>query len=269
MVETSFTLKLEGDLAEQHLVEGVAAGEALIGFSRSALIVGNYLSEGRVRHQVPYIQQARVLVSPPRAGSWEAFFQLAIENPVVSGLGISITGAALYDAVKVTIKRISGQEIDPETTVVQQLEDQRPGDMDALAEAIEPAVKSLHSPIGLGATVINIIGHGNNVVLNDTSKSYLSASNRLGEIQSKILSISSYNANTKNGRAFDQDLSRNISFKVPSEAAPRSSGEIAAALSRYANKQPDPYVNVVYDVVEAPDGRPKLYIVHDAWYISE
>lgn len=66
-----FILKYEGGDADNHLLDFYDAAQALDGFQRSLAITTNLVINGNIITQSTSLKNAKMLVSPPKEGSWE------------------------------------------------------------------------------------------------------------------------------------------------------------------------------------------------------
>lgn len=152
--------KFEGGLADQHKIPAYDGAKSLEGITRSILIIANFLVEGRVRRrdfgQVPLSFN----MVAQRAGSFETIYELAyaasvIGAPIMGDLAGGVAGNLLTDLLRTVYRRVTGVK-DQETKSVQDLEELRSGDIEALVDAVEPAVRMAHNVINYGVININI-----------------------------------------------------------------------------------------------------------------
>jgi hypothetical protein len=145
-----FSAIFRGGLAEQHKLPAYEATQSLYGISRSLLIVTNYLAEERVRRRdfAPKAFQLNIIAS--HSGSFETLFEL-ITSPeamaIYGALGLSVGGNFLADFVKTIFKRAVGQTAEESISQLEQDGILHSGDVDALVEAIEPAMRESHKSI--------------------------------------------------------------------------------------------------------------------------
>jgi hypothetical protein len=176
----------------------------------------NYLDEGKIRHRDFKSRGFHIDLVAQRPGSFDALYEI-VTNPGVMAVGgtlaLGVTGNLLTDFLKTIFRRSVGQSGEAS---IEELETQgklNPGDLSALEDAIEPAMKEAHTVINRGAGQIIIINGDQNVVSLDRSTKQYVWTSRLDEtIKTKLFSIASYNANQRSGRAFDFELGKTISF---------------------------------------------------------
>ena len=181
-----------------------------------------------------------------------------------------LTTNALYDLSKLAMSRAIGEEPAAIVKSVEHLNENRSGDIDALVEAIEPALKKAH--YGVGGTVKEIVIQEKNtknvIVRFDTkSKSYLmddiDADNHVQDV-----SISALNVNDRTGRAYFLDLKRTIPFRVSKDADPKTISVLSAGIDRYANKILAP-IRITFSRVESIDERLKRIVIIKAEDVSD
>lgn len=265
MANFDLTMRYQGDEAEEHRLPAFDAGLALSGLGRTVNLVGHYLAEGEVRKRAPFSTEFQFYYIANRPGSFEEIFRFISADPLLVGLGVGIAGNAIWDAVKLVLRRASGQRYNPVTPEIEQIDQRRSGDLDSLVDAAENSIKNIHAPIGNGASNIAIIyGSNNTVRFNEDTKAFVETTKTETEILSKTVSIASFNANTKYGRAFDYDENRTIPFQIVRDAEKRTRGVVAASLSRYASGS-DSHVVIKYLRQVSADGQIKKYLLLDAW----
>jgi hypothetical protein len=192
------------------------AGQALWGISRSLSIVTHYLANGKVIKQAPALSGARIVLYPPRTGSFEFLFQvIPIVGPEAVELGRHLVAHVLYDLVKLVYLRATGQRDAPETGEIENVARRFPGDVDAINDTIDDDVVRIHRPIaGGGVNIINIYGGTNTIgTLNQQTLEYASA-RELGPSEEEFVgNVASFNGNTENGRLFIATEQRTVAFR--------------------------------------------------------
>src|ERR1700683_1535353 len=107
MAEAEFRFIYETEDGSNSL-DAYDASQALYGISRSIAILTHYTIHRRIIKQAPSLAGARVLVEPPRPGSFE-FIVPIIMDPDIRAIGESIIAATLYDLTKVIYARLTGK----------------------------------------------------------------------------------------------------------------------------------------------------------------
>ncbi|WP_287980516.1 hypothetical protein [Sphingomonas sp.] len=176
---------------------------------------------------------------------------------------------AIYDLSKLTLSKAIGEEPTSISQPIEQLNEAKSGDIDALVEAIEPALKKAH--YGIGETAAEIIIQESKskkivVKFNAHSKSYLK-DNIEGNDDVQDVAISALNVNDRTGRAYFLDLKRTIPFRVSRDGDPKTVSILSAGINRYANRIPAP-IRIVFSRIESVDGRLKRIIILKAEDVS-
>jgi len=262
-------VSFQGDLADEHRLPAYAASQSLYGISRSLLIVTNYLGEGRVRHRKfddtgAHGFEINLIASQP--GSFQFIFEI-LADPAMQTIGHGVAGKVAGDLtmalIKSVFRRCVGGKAEPEIEKLEEAGTLNSGDIGALVEAIEPAMKSAHSSINHGATTIILInGHDNIVNLDASTKTYVHSSKRINTLNEKVVSIASYNANSRYGRAYDYDQGMTVPFELTGDADRTSLRAVMKSMSDYALRLPgddshNSQIAVRYTTTVAPDGRVK------------
>jgi hypothetical protein len=259
--------KFDGLEADQHRLPAIEAGEALTGLGRSLVIISNYLVEGRVRVRAPYIELSHVYLSPLRTGSVDAVFNISFNTEAIAQAGVwvgmavtsGLIGNAAYDLIKSTFRRGVGQPSEIQDPNLKAFVENRTGDLDALVDAIEPALKQAHRPISIGALTINI-NHGQNqiVQLDPNTKRYVETNVKVPDSEVIQVSTASYNANSRYGRVFDYSLGRTVSFTIVRDADEETLTVVVSSLQEYAISRSGKF-NATVKKTKAIDGRDRHY----------
>lgn len=260
------TVSFQGLDADDHHIEALSGIESAAGLARSLTLIAHYASTGVVRHRFPFSENALVFLEGTEDGSFN--WKMAVQISGALALGLSTN--AIYDLTKTVLMRSIGEDHDPSNEQVAALARKKTGDLDALVEAIEPAMKKAHYGIGQTATRI-IISETNNkrvvIEFDQTSKSFLMDSVD-GGLSEQDVSVSSLNVNDRTGRAYFLDLKRTIPFRISKDAAGDTITVLSASLDNYANKTVAP-VRLYFKRVETTDGRLKRVDVLRAEDVSE
>jgi hypothetical protein len=122
------------------------AAQALYGISRSLSILTHYTLHRRVIKQAPSLEGAKVLIEPPRVGSFEFIIPI-ITDPNCMAVTQNLTASVLYDLGKIIYRRLAGKSETPSSAEIQALERQAPGDLDALSDSINEDMVRIHRPL--------------------------------------------------------------------------------------------------------------------------
>lgn len=265
--------RFEGELAEEHVLPAYEGAQSIEGIARTLTLVSSYVATGEVRKRFPFDETISVRLKHTRPGSFESVFGLitdpnsVLATTAVGGLAVTVAGALVYDFTKLLVRRLTGVPDGDVPEEVEKAASERPGELEALGEAVEPAVLKAHSVINNGAGNIVIVGGERNVInLNARTKSYMKTSILDDHPFEKRVSVGMLNANTRYGRVFDAELGRTVPISVPRDATPRTLGNLAESLQRYSSRtiRGDSDVTITATKLTALDGTVKKYIVTDA-----
>jgi hypothetical protein len=272
----NLTVSFQGGLADAHRLPAYAASQSLYGISRSLLVVTNYLGEGKVRHRKfdetgAHGFEINLVASQP--GSFEFIFEI-LADPAMQSIGHAVAGKVAGDLtvafIKSVFRRCVGEKAEPEIEKLESNGTLNSGDIGALVEAIEPAMKSAHTAVNHGSTTIVLVSGDNNIVnLDASTKTYVYSSKRDNHFHDKLFSIASYNANSRSGRAYDYDKGMTVPFDLASQVDRTSLRAIMKSMSDYALRLPgddshDSQIAVRYNTTVAPDGRVKKIHLYKA-----
>ena len=263
---TTLVLRFEGLDADDGRLEAFSGIESAAGIARSLTLIAHYAATGQVRQRFPFDEAVQFYLTGTDTGS----FSWKLVLNVVGGLALGMTGNALYDLSRLVLSKAIGQEPGHISTQVQDINERRSGDIDALVEAIEPALKKGHYGIGETARTIKIEEDSSRKVIvtfDSDSKRYL-ADDIKADVDQQDVSISALNVNDRTGRAYFLDLKRTIPFRVARDADPATMTTLSTALDSYARKHPAP-VKITFRRIEAVDGRLKRLIISGATDVTD
>lgn len=251
--------------ADNGHIEALAGIESAAGVARALTLIGHYAATGSVRHRFPFDDAIKFYLEGTEEGSFNWKLIAAVGGPLAMGLATN----AIYDLSKLTLSKAIGEEPTSISQPIEQLNEAKSGDIDALVEAIEPALKKAH--YGIGETAAEIIIQESKskkivVKFNAHSKSYLK-DNIEGNDDVQDVAISALNVNDRTGRAYFLDLKRTIPFRVSRDADPKTVSILSAGINRYANRIPAP-IRIVFSRIESVDGRLKRIIILKAEDVS-
>ncbi len=266
-------VSFQGGLAEEHKLPAYAASQSLYGISRSLLVVTNYLSEGRVRRRDfdPRRRGFDINLVAQREGSFEFLYEI-LADPAVHAIGQSIVTKVAGDFtvafIRSVFQRVTGGSANPEIEALEATGELHSGDISALVEAIEPAMKAAHSTVNHGTTNIVIVSGDNNIVnLDASTKRYIFESVNDERPQQKAFSIASFNANTYSGRAYDYDRRMTVPFDLFKGADRATLTAIMQSMSGYTlrnhgENEDASMIALEYTATLASDGRiKKIHVI--------
>jgi hypothetical protein len=250
-------ISFQGLDADSGHIEALAGIESAAGITRALTLIGHYASTGSVRHRFPFDDGIQFFLESTEQGSFNWRLKMVVAN-----VALGLTTNGIYDLLKVVTTKAIGTETPSVSQPVQDLNEGRSGDIDALVEAVEPALKKAH--YGIGQTAVKIVIQESSsrkviVTFDQNSKAYLADSIE-GNKSAQDVSISALNVNDRTGRAYFADLNRTIPFKVSKDAEPDTMSVLSGALDRYANKKGVP-TRIYFTRVEAVDERLKRIVI--------
>jgi hypothetical protein len=275
LVSVNFT----GGLADAHKLPAYDGSKSLEGLSRSLLIITNYLVEGRVRHREFGRVPITFNIVAQQPGSFETVFEIAYTAAVLSGpllqdVTSSVASDLLTDLIRSTFKKATGQTDDITPASLGRLESERGGDLEALVDAVEPALRQSHTVINHGVAHITINNYatpeGTIAVLNRNTKSYMLENVDDRKLRVKLFSVGSFNANQGTGRAFDLEEGRSIPFRLGHNVDRTTVDTLLASISSYTRKRRlgdehlQSAIALVYTCVRTADGRVKKITIEKA-----
>ena len=238
MIDFLLNAKFSGGVAETHKLPAYEAAQSFYGISRATLITLNYLTEGRVRRRDFSARGFQINLIANREGSFESIYEIIL-NPemmvVAAGVGLYATSEFVENFLAGTIRRSVGLSAPPQIEQLEAEDILDTGDTSALVDAIEPAIKSAHTVINHGAGRVDLLTRESHLGGLDTeTKRYIWTSRPDDEIHEKLLGIASYNANSREGRAFDYELGKTIPFSIAKGADRRTIAEVLKSITSYA-----------------------------------
>lgn len=238
-IEFKFTYHPRGGA---HALSAYDAAQALYGIARSLSITTHYAVNGRVIKQATSLTNAKVLVTPPRAGSFEfivPIVDLVTSREVVQGTISTVAGGLILGLAGLIYRRATGQPEQKLGEDVAKLQRERHGDIDALTETIDQDIQRIHRPfLGAGVTHLNIYGGENHICIFDQKTYDYAKTKILGDKPEEFVgNIASFNANTFNGGVWLKEEGRVIAFKKDRSTSIKDEERalLAWSLSEYAH----------------------------------
>lgn len=180
------------------------AAQAMLGMARSLAILSHYAVNGQLIKQAPSLKGARILATPPERGSFQLPFQIDFDPQtvaVVSSLALSVLGNYVTDLTRFVYRKIAGLSHKPLSEQLKTALDTRPGDFDAITDAVNEDVIKVHRPLMHGVQVFNIYGGDNQIgTFNNSTLNHAKARELGPENEEFVGTIASLNANTDSGR---------------------------------------------------------------------
>jgi len=229
----NFNAKFDGQDADSHQVRAYDSISALYGITRGILIPTHYIVEGKVRHRNIQSENYNLFIKPPKQGSVDFPFELIVvsasvlaNHPVVTGVATNIISEFITNSMKRAVGKID--KINP-NSIDDNIDE---GAKDAIAAAMEPALRAGHKIINNGVVNLTINSGGGNVIFDHSTKNYLNNFDISPFPKTRLMSVSSYNANSNTGGAFDSEEGRVIPFflsKNPDAATLRTISDSQSA----------------------------------------
>ncbi len=266
MADVPFSLRLTGDLADQHAFEAYDGFIALAGFARTLTLVTNYVEDGKIRQRGDFAGRHAVLARPMLEGSLVADFLVRLTGNPSANFGFA--GLDATDLLNALVHRVIGRNLgqsnQPVGDEVSALMTKKGGDVEALVAISETPIRQTHSVIGAGAANIQISG-GHNIIanLNYATKEYVNQSVYDDTVQERVVSVAAFNVNSGYGSAFDFDLGRTVPFSMDRATIHKVSTTFTWGLDQYSNKT-DKNVTIRFTRILAMDNTPKRYLIESA-----
>lgn len=250
-------IKFEGAEADDHRLEAYEGIKSLEGLIRVARIATHYAATGEVRFRAPYSSLLEAQISQIRNGSFEMLFDYAsrMVDQVASSQAKTKAEALFNFLVKRGTGQVEGEDLHVEGITIPS------GDIAAMAEASESALKSAHRWIDQDDKTISVIDGDESTQLNTGTKEYVEEE-IIGPEDIRDVSVAAMNVNSRNGRVYLFDEYRTVPFYVHKEARPRTVRNLSRFLPKYADKTGET-VSIRYRPIRHIDGRIKRLIIFD------
>jgi hypothetical protein len=180
-------------------------------------------------------------------------------------VGVGLTSSFVYDFLKTIYSRAIGKKAPDKIEELESEGQLHSGDMAAIEDAAMPSIKRAHTIANNGANNVFIFSGQHTVVHFDSaSKRHVQSSLRNNELRSKIVSVPSYNANSRYGRVFDLDQQKTVPIEADGPTIATITGSIADyALAKRADRIKSA-VAIQYTSIDSIDGKIKKLIIHKA-----
>ncbi len=197
------------------------ASQALYGISRSLSIFTHYAINRKVIKKAPALEGAKVLIEPPKAGSFEFIVPIVqvLTDPVnVAGVSQGFTASFLYDLAKTVYRRLAGKSEATSSADMQALARHSSGDLDALSDSVNEDVVRIQRPlISDHNRTYNITVTGGTLNIVDLNRdTYDYAKTKvLGNTEHEFFGyVRSFNGGTVQGRFWVEAEERTVGFSV-------------------------------------------------------
>jgi len=271
-------VNFSGGLADAHRLPAYDGAKSLEGITRSLLIISNFLVEGRVRHREFGRVPLTFNIVAQQPGSFQTIFEIAYTTAVIGGpiLQEVVTSAAselLADLIRTTVKRATGRDDGSPSPEFIRLDRERGGDLEALVDAVEPALRQSHTVINHGVTNITINNYNYPSLpmarLDRDTKGYMWDNVIDDAVRIKRFSIASFNANQGTGRAFDLEEGRSIPFRLAPDVDRQTVETLLNSIAHYTRRRRlgdnlASAIVILYTCVLSVDGRVKKITIQKA-----
>lgn len=271
-------ISFSGGIADNNKLPAYEGIKSVEHISCSLLIVSSFLIEGKIRRKDFRNMPIGFNLLTQRKGSFEFLSEVVLPaTPFIAELGMSVTGNLLTDVLKYTYQQLLGLKETVISPAIEILKEKHPGNMSALADAIEPSSIKAHNIINNGVMNIQIHNYDREngkrdkiIDFNPQTKQYLGESIMDRSPRMKLFSISSYNANQRSGRAYDFDEKRTIPFSAVAEFDEESYDVLFYSMQEYTKKRQfnhqseSSFIALKYTCVTTRDGRVKKLIIQKA-----
>jgi hypothetical protein len=213
MAEAEFQFIYEAEDGSSSL-DAYDASQALYGISRSLSILTHYVIHRRVIKQAPSLEGAKVLIEPPRLGSFDFIVPIVADSDV-RAIAQSFVAGMLYDLVRVVYRRLAGKSETPSSPEMQALIRRASGDLDALSDSINEDMVRIHRPLIEDDKRYHITVNGGtvNIVHLDRDTYDFAKTKVLGDSEKEFLGeVRSFNGSTIQGRFWVEQEERTVGF---------------------------------------------------------
>lgn len=257
------------DGSDDHLLPGDEGGWSLEGMAHASTLVTHFLVEGKVRHRAPYSDKFKIYVGPPRSGSWEAQFMLALNSPEVWAGAVAGASVGLPVLAFKLLRRVSNRAtgVPTQNDEAKQIEEARPGTFDALVDAAEPALIRAHRVITSQSTTLSFSAGSFLFAFNQETRSYIETNEFDEDASRAVGNVASFNVNRRTGRIFIDELGRGVPFLVHKDADRDTMIALARSLENYASTRlANSDVTIRYRAKRAGDGTIKTIVLYSAHF---
>lgn len=215
------------------------AGKALSGIARSVSLVAHYVVNEEIIKQAPYMRGAKLLLKPLKQGSFVFSFDMKFLSSTPSSR--SSINALFNDTLQFVYARAVGKAEQATSSWLQGILRTRPGDLDALNDAIDADVVSIHRPFEGDVTRLLIQDlFGQIAIFNHATYEFVVTERLVPDVQAFVGNIASYNGNTDGGRIWIAAEGRTVPFRRDRDLRAIDQGDrrlLSWSLDQYVNKK--------------------------------
>lgn len=229
----SVKVRYEGGDADEHRLDLYDGTASIQGVAQAMQIATHAFVNGKLIAKAPAIKGAKLYLKPSKPGSFLLDIAVLITaNPVVGGMFVSYTAAPFYDFLKMIFgKAIGIQDSKPDTIAVLRALEKNEPFFDEVAEVMEGSLQRAHRPIGDGIDQIQIERPRSNLItLNENTKDWVNTRDVTPLENGRTGNVTRYNAITRNGRIYVDQLNRIVPFKLGEDFPPAILGSLTWSL---------------------------------------
>lgn len=269
---TELVVSFRGRLPSRGQVSAYTAFESMLALSQATTMVLHFGDTGTIRRKNFAKLGIDLRLKDTREGSFEFLLEYKSEAAYLAGfVANAAAGGLTWDLMKGAIQRVIGGAGSGAVDQLESHPDFKDGDLGALVQAIEPAVRRAHGAINRGATkiVISVEGGEDEVVFDERSKAYLLENMVNDTIRTQRFMVTSFDGRARTGRMFHLEDEQAYTFELSKNANYKALEVIADAAYAYALRssgQFDQRLEAVFrfSSIDAVDGRIKKIVVYQA-----
>ncbi|MBO9590617.1 hypothetical protein [Devosia sp.] len=213
----------------------------------------------------------RVYIQPARQGSFVQDVVVFLSEPnnvfmttVVGSYAVATVGQIANAFIANVLNEVVGHFKERTGSEERWLSRFPSGDTEALVDRIEPSMRRAHDVIDQGASMLSITkGQTPIVRLDSQTKAWVNTNIIDDEYRRRTVSISAFNANSGNGRAYLTDVGKTVPFSVTREPDRGTYETLASSLNRYT-RGVNSIISINSKDVVSVDGRVKKLIIDGA-----
>ena len=246
--------------------------KSIHGIARAIQISTHGFINNDVIHHATALRGANLYMLPARQGSFLQEIVIEItQNPAVyaAGVGSGVLTNALYDFLKITLKKATGLLAEPETPFVTRLNTEDEPFLDSVAEAMEGSLIDAHRTIQQGGGNVTIERPRSTLSsLDRDTFDWVTTREQRPDIEEIEGHITRYNVISQKGRLYDKYLQRTLSFGPENNHLSDGDAAIVSwSLDQATNRLPANIIMRVRRVLSARD-ESKRYILVGCRHIS-
>ena len=263
--EIKFKIKYEGGDADKNRLELYDAGVSIHGVARAiAISMHAFLNNGAIRSRVEKISGAKIYIQPSRQGSFEELIIIAINSDLVSGIGVSVAATASWEFIKWSWAKATGQDVEEPTSRHAKKILKQNDDLEAeLVIALEKPLEQFHRPLASNEDMrISVTRHQttDSIHFDQQTLAHVETTTESSLSYNIVCNVTRYNILSGNGRFYDDQLEKTISFGLDSEVSAGEKQILTWSMSQ-RTKGKDGKIIVDANRIVNKRGETKRYVV--------